>query len=368
MNFRQRLSVFFARILPASSPHSPSRTLLLWVALLLTAALFGLLLSLAGLPAPVLIGSLVAGIAFAVNGMKAKIKRPLFLCAQGVIGVLVASSLTHGTVGEVGKSWPVFLVLAATTLLFAVAISWVVSRVTDVPSDAALWGGLPGMASSMVAGAYESGADSRLVAFFQYVRVAEVMLVASLVSHYLAHAAFVPLAVLPRTSWAALPLTLLIAVMAIPASKLRWVPAAPILVTIGIGSVVQLNDVAVLAVPPWLLLMANMAVGLQIGLCFTRETVWHVLRLIPAVVLSATILIALSAGTSYVLAVMLGIDHLTAFLATAPGSIDLIAIIAISNHIDVSFVMALQTTRLLMVVLLGPFIARSLQVNSARLD
>jgi membrane AbrB-like protein len=346
----------------------PHRAAWRWAALLLTSVMLGSVLSYAGMPAPVLIGSLLAGIIFATNGVQAKIPRPLFLYAQGVVGVLVASSLTHGTVGQVGKSWPLFLILAAATLLFAVVISFVISRVTDVPSDAAIWGGLPGMASSMVAGAYESGADSRLVAFFQYARVAEVMLVASLVSHFVPHGTLPPLAVAQPASWTGLPLMLLIAAMALPAARLRWIPAAPILVTIGIGAVIQLNDIAALSVPTWLVLLANMAVGLQIGLRFTRETVWHVCRLIPAVVLSATILIALNATTSWVLASMLGLDHLTAFLATAPGSIDLIAIISISYHVDVSFVMALQTTRLLMVVLIGPFIARGFQVNAARAD
>jgi membrane AbrB-like protein len=366
MKFWQRLSSR-TRIL-ADSRKRFSHPALRWAALLPTAALFGWVLFHAGMPAPVLIGSLLAGVVFATNGLKAKIPRPMFLYAQGVIGVLVASSLTHATVGEVGRSWPVFLIFSATTLFFAVVISFVISRVTDVPQDAAMWGGLPGMASSMVAGAYEAGADSRLVAFIQYVRVAEVMLVASLVSHFLSDGSVLPSAMRQEASWVALPVTLFIALMALPASRLRWLPAAPILVTIGIGAAVQLNDVAVLSVPPWLLLLANMAVGLQIGLCFTRETVRHVFRLIPAVVLSATVLIMLNAGSSYLLSVMMGLDHLTAFLATAPGSIDLIAILSITHHVDVSFVLALQTTRLLMVVLLGPFIARGVQVQSARAD
>jgi uncharacterized membrane protein AbrB (regulator of aidB expression) len=71
-----------------------------WAALLLTSVLFGSVLSYAGMPAPVLIGSLLAGIVFATNGVHAKIPRPLFLYAQGVAGVLVASSLTHSTVGQ----------------------------------------------------------------------------------------------------------------------------------------------------------------------------------------------------------------------------------------------------------------------------
>ena len=53
-----------------------------------------------------------------------------------------------------------------------------------------------------------------------------------------------------------------------------------------------------------------------------------------------------------------GIDPLTAYLATSPGGMDSIAIIAASSNVDVPFVMALQTARLLMIMAIGPSLAR----------
>ncbi len=54
-----------------------------------------------------------------------------------------------------------------------------------------------------------------------------------------------------------------------------------------------------------------------------------------------------------------GIDPLTAYLATSPGGADSVAIIAASSgQVDLSFVMAMQTARLVVVLALGPFIAR----------
>jgi uncharacterized membrane protein AbrB (regulator of aidB expression) len=50
---------------------------------------------------------------------------------------------------------------------------------------------------------------------------------------------------------------------------------------------------------------------------------------------------------------------MTAYLATSPGGMDSVAIIAAaSNGVDLSFVMALQSCRLLFVLALGPFLAR----------
>jgi uncharacterized membrane protein AbrB (regulator of aidB expression) len=48
---------------------------------------------------------------------------------------------------------------------------------------------------------------------------------------------------------------------------------------------------------------------------------------------------------------------LTAYLATSPADLDSGAIIAASSHVDLSFIMALRTIRIVMVLFLGPPIA-----------
>jgi len=56
--------------------------------------------------------------------------------------------------------------------------------------------------------------------------------------------------------------------------------------------------------------------------------------------------------------VVAGVDPLTAYLATSPGGSDSIAIIAASTNVDVSFVMAMQTVRMLAVLFLAPMVTR----------
>jgi uncharacterized membrane protein AbrB (regulator of aidB expression) len=60
----------------------------------------------------------------------------------------------------------------------------------------------------------------------------------------------------------------------------------------------------------------------------------------------------------FVLTGTIGIDLLTAYLATGPGGMDTVAIIATSSSADLSFVMALQAIRFLIVLVLGPPLAR----------
>ena len=68
---------------------------------------------------------------------------------------------------------------------------------------------------------------------------------------------------------------------------------------------------------------------------------------------------AFCGGLAFLLSAEMGVDPLTAYLATSPGGMDSVAIIAAaSDNVDLSFVMALQTARFLFVLVLGPPIAR----------
>jgi uncharacterized membrane protein AbrB (regulator of aidB expression) len=51
---------------------------------------------------------------------------------------------------------------------------------------------------------------------------------------------------------------------------------------------------------------------------------------------------------------VLGTDMLTAFLATSPCGMDLIAVIAASTHVDMSLVMGMQVGRFLIISFVGP--------------
>jgi membrane AbrB-like protein len=70
------------------------------------------------------------------------------------------------------------------------------------------------------------------------------------------------------------------------------------------------------------------------------------------------LLIALCGALAAVLVHTAGVDPLTAYLATSPGGADSVAIIAASSKVDVPFVMAMQTSRLVAVIILAPIITK----------
>lgn len=62
--------------------------------------------------------------------------------------------------------------------------------------------------------------------------------------------------------------------------------------------------------------------------------------------------------TAWFLATLPGKDFLSVYLATSPGDLDTMAIIAVDTHSDIGLVLAMQTLRLFAVILTGAFVAR----------
>ncbi|MDN5681810.1 MAG: AbrB family transcriptional regulator, partial [Ewingella sp.] len=69
-------------------------------------------------------------------------------------------------------------------------------------------------------------------------------------------------------------------------------------------------------------------------------------------------LMVLCGAMAWLLTKVLHVDMLTAYLATSPGGLDTVAIIAAGSNVNLGFVMAMQTLRLLTIIVTGPAMAR----------
>ena len=211
---------------------------------------------------------------------------------------------------------------------------------------------------ALMAEAY--GADIRLVALMQYLRVVCVATTASIVAAIWAHGGgpVAPVEWFPHLDPKAFAETLLLAFGgALIAPKLR-IPAGSLLLPLVLGAWLNGAGIITIQLPPWLLAMSYAVVGWSIGLRFTRPILVYAARVLPRILLSIVALIITCALFGVVLAKVAHVDMLTAYLATSPGGADSVAIIAASTKVDVPFVMALQTARFVIVLLIGPRLAR----------
>jgi uncharacterized protein len=132
----------------------------------------------------------------------------------------------------------------------------------------------------------------------------------------------------------------------------------PMLVTLCSAIALQGLGWIKIELPPWLLAVSYAILGWSVGLGFTRSIVGYAMRSLPLIVASSVAVIALCAALGAVMVVVGGIDPMTAYLATSPGGADSIAIIAASTTVNMRFVMAMQITRLVVVMLIAPTLSR----------
>lgn len=346
---------------PASYSLETLHPLLQWTLLILLAGSAGQAFKYFHVPAALFLGPMLVAIGFGVSGASIRINKHVFRLGQGSVGVLVAHSMTMGVLLTALQSWHVMLFATLLTVALSAVVGIGLARWGGIQGSTAAWGTSPGAASAMVAMSEDYGADSRVVATMQYVRVVCVVMIGALVSRLIgadvggteAHSSDV---LLQGANLLNLGLSLLVIVVGVTLGS--KIPAGALLVPLILGGALQLSGVLQIVMPTWLLAIAYGAIGSYIGLRFDRVTISYVWRRLPAMIFGALLLILLCAMSAWVIAEMMGKDFLSVYLATSPGGLDAMAIIAIDTHSDVGFVLAMQTLRLFGVIVTGAYIAR----------
>ena len=332
-----------------------------WTALLAAGAGGALVLARLGIPAPWLIAPLVVAIAASASGLvDLRMPSGLFVAAQAAIGTLIAQTFTPPVIVSIAHSWAVIAFVVGSTIVAAAVAGWMLARFSSIPAPTAAWGSAPGGAAAMTAMSADYGADPRIVAFMQYLRVTLVVLSASAVSRALVHGAdHAHPAVAQRLSAdAAVFETLAVAVIGAVAALRLKLPAGALLGPMVLGAVLHGTGLVRIAVPAPVLDVAYLAIGLTIGLLYTRATVRYALRVLPQLVASTMILILLCCASAALLVATLHVDALTAYLATTPGGLDSVTVIALGSGANVPLVLAVQTLRIFVVIASGPPLAK----------
>jgi len=333
-----------------------------WGVLLPLSALLAWLCTLVHLPAGVLLGCMLAGIVLSARDVQLQVWNPLFALGQGVLGCLMAHSLQPAALARVAADWPVFLLATGAVIAASALLGWWMMRRQVFPGTTAVWGLAPGAASAMVLMAGSYGADTRLVAFMQYLRVAVVTAAAALVARLFAGHSTTPSAA--AAGWwevvnaAHVGWTLLLAFGGALVARSLRIPAGPMVVPLLLGTTLQATGWLVIELPPVVLALAYALIGWSIGLRFTPSILRHALRALPQVFAAIVILMAVGLVIAVVLTEVLAIDPMSAYLASSPGGADSVAVIAATSAVDAGFVMAMQLARFLLVLVLGPPVTR----------
>lgn len=345
--------------------------LLQWVKVMILSIIIIIPLYLNQIPAAFLLGAMIAGIVLGLKNTNLAVPKPIFNLSQGILGCLTAETITSHVLTDLISYWQLALIITISTIIISVILGAIIVKFSTLPGSTAIWGIMPGGASAMVGICGDYGADPRLVALIQYLRVIFVVFMLAVFSHFLSlktgTANAQPISWFPPPS-INLIYTILIAIVGVLFTQLIKFPSGRILIPMLIGASLQVNGVIKLETPLWLLMLCSGSIGLTVGLRFNFAVIKLAIKTLPIILLSIVIMLAFCYGQAVLLHFYLDIDYLTCFLATSPGGLDTSVLIALDTHSDLALILPLQILRFFSVLVFGPFIARYLSMKFVSKD
>ncbi|MFE0025060.1 AbrB family transcriptional regulator [Amycolatopsis sp. NPDC059021] len=343
-----------------------------WVLALVAAGILGEFADRAGVPAAHLLVALVLGAALALTGMAGKpLPRQLTRAGHAMVGAMMGGYLHWGALASIGPSVLPLTAVTLATVVVSTAIAYGMSRTTRVALPDTVLAMMPGGSAAIVACASAVGADSRLVAVAQYLRVGFVAMTAPLLVFAVQHtsagdsdpppagpAFFPPLVTAPNQITGLLALTA-ICVLGGGLGRRLSLPAPMVLGSMLTAAIATTADVTSGFTPAGPLRdLIFLVIGLEVGLRFSTPSLRQVGKALPHI-LAGTILICLACtGLAWLLTRVTDMRFLDVYLATTPGGINAVLATAGSTGADVPIVSAVQSLRLFAICLVMPPLVR----------
>lgn len=333
---------------------------LIWAALIVLAWFGGKFGEQFGLPAPHVIISVLLGLAVASTGLlRRTTPAALHLGAQAVTGVIIGTFLDLHALSTTGGSLLPLLVITVATLVLSLAAGLVLARWTGLDQRTASLGMVAGGSAAIVSSAEDLGADSRMVAFMQYLRLTLVVLAMPLLIRFVfdpsvgQFGALGPAEIEVAFSIGGTLFLLWAAPVGYLLGRLLRMPAPALLGPVIVGALATIGRFG--GDPPELFReIAFNIIGLEVGLRLTPAALRAMGRMLPKVLLFVLGITGVCALLAWVATLVTDISPADAYLATTPGGINAVLAIASSVHSNVALVFGVQSLRLFMMVLLAP--------------
>lgn len=317
------------------------------------------------LPTPLLFGGLAGALTYALARPAARLELPssAFKAGQATVGAIVGASIDWGSLAALGPRWLIVVVVSSFSLVVSVGVGRLLVRRGATPVTAA-FSSIAGGAAGLTAMADDLGADARVVAVLQYLRLLVVLVTMPIVVAVVfgATGRGDPLD-FATASW---PVDLAFVAVAIGAG-LRLgpkvhMPSPAILGPLLVAALLTLLPLfADARVPEPVQAVGYLLIGVQVGLKFTVASLRAISKMVPTALLTIAVTLFACAGLGWVLVATTDAAPLDAYLATTPGGIYAVMGTSAATGGDVTFVAATQVLRLLIVLASAPFLAAYLR-------
>lgn len=334
-----------------------------WLLLVVPTAAATVGLAAAAVPSAGLFAGLAVATVLALTGHgPTAVPRAATTAAQAVIGVVIGVLAQPATLARVAADWLPVVAVGAATLAVSMAAGLLMGVRRDVSPLTGMLALTAGGASGLVAITRELGGDERVVGVVQYLRVGIVTAAMPVVA-VVGYGATAGGAAVPRAPGAGpvvdLGFLAVCAAAGVVLARLTRVPAGGLLGPMAVAIALNLAGLSFGADPPTPVVeLAYAVIGWQAGVRFTRRSLRTVLGMLPLATVLIVAVIGACAGLGLVLSRLTGASLLEGYLATTPGGVYAVLATTISAGGDVTFVVAVQVLRVLLMLLVAPLLAR----------
>jgi uncharacterized protein len=344
-----------------------------WTLLVLLTFAVTVPLTILGVPSAALFAALLVGIVLALLSFApAGVPRKAGIAAQGVLGVYIGTMVHQDALTALGSDWPIVLGVAVATLVLSIIAGALLGLRRDITPLTGALALVAGGASGLVAIARELGGDDRVVAVVQYLRVGLITASMPVVVTLVYHAEKTGQGTAPNQTGSApwylsIGMLIVIVLVGATAGRLARLPGAGLLGPMALTIVLELTGLSFgLSVPLALVQVGYAVIGWQAGVAFTREALRAIGRALPAALGLIVALNVATAGLGVLLAHVTGVSPLEGYLATSPGGVYAVLATAVETGSNVTFIIAAQVVRVLLMLFAAPLMARGVVALTER--
>lgn len=286
---------------------------------------------------------------------------------QMVLGYSMGLSFTIASAKQIGHQLPSMAIVTVLMVAFGLAIAFLVAKFTGMNLPSAVMGTTPGGLSQMVVLSEEiKGADTTVVTFMQTIRMLTVIFIVPALSIHAFSGGGTQnsepaIGMVTQAASSGFFHTLLVVaiVLFITACAVHFKCPTPwIIGPLLTAAVMTVSGFETPQLPPILIIVAQLCLGVHLGLGIKINRLANWKRLLPFSIVSGLLIVGFALVLAYGLHIVYPISMTTAFLCIAPGGLPEMGVTAHTVQADVSMVAAYQLFRVFFILFIVPIFLR----------
>ncbi|TCN25182.1 AbrB family transcriptional regulator [Mesobacillus foraminis] len=285
---------------------------------------------------------------------------------QVLLGYSMGLSFTSESARQIARQLPSMAIITILMVACGLGVALLAARWTGISIQSAVMGTTPGGLSQMVVLSEEiKGAEPTIVTFMQTIRMLTVIFIVPALSFHalsgedVKNVSAFEQGAGPEPGNILFYLFVIGAVLLATRLAVRFnCPTPYIIGPLMTSAIFTLSGMPAPQLPPLLTIIAQLCLGVYLGMGIKVNLLGNWRRLLPISLISGLLIVGCALALAYALQRIYPISMATAFLCIAPGGLPEMGVTAHTVHADVSMVAAYQLFRVFFILFIIPIFLR----------